>query len=320
MLRRREVLGGAAAAAAWLAAGGRAAAAKPDRSARALVLGVAQDGGLPHLGCTRSCCVLARRDPSRSRRVACVGLLAPGGEGSFLIDATPDLRSQAADLREASPNPVVPGRPVDGILLTHAHVGHYAGLIHLGREAMGAKAVPVHATPRLCEFIEANKPWSRLAEWGHIELRPWPPGTSRELAPDLRVEAILSPHRDEDSDTVSFLVRGPSRALLYVPDTDRWALWGRDVAALIGEVDVALLDGTFFDAGEVPGRDPAEIPHPTMRQSMDLLARAAEKGRARILFTHLNHSNPALDPASEAAAEITGRGFEVAYEGMEFAL
>jgi len=287
---------------------------------RARVLGVAQDGGLPHLGCRRSCCVAARRDPSRARRVASLGVSVTPSGPVLLVDATPDLRSQIEDLRAAAGVEPAAGRPVDGILLTHAHTGHYAGLIQLGREAMGATQVPVLATTRMCAFLRANKPWSRLVEWGHVRLDPLEPGTRRSLAPDLTVEVLAVPHRDEDSDTVAYLFTGPSRRLLYVPDTDAWEKWTRPIATVVSEVDVALLDGTFFGAEEVAGRDLAEIPHPTIPRTMELLAEQAASGRCLILFTHLNHTNPALDGSSDASRAIIQRGFRVAGEGMEFAL
>ena len=286
----------------------------------ARVLGTVQDGGLPHLGCAKACCVAARQDPSLRRRVACLGLsVAPAGP-CILVDATPDLPSQAAELRATAGLSAPPGRPVDAILLTHAHMGHYTGLVHLGREAAAADALPVHATPRMCAFLTANGPWRRLVEWGHIRLEPLEPGRRRSLAPGLEVEALSAPHRDEDSDTVGFVFHGPARSLLYLPDTDAWRRWDPPVTALIGRVGIALIDGTFFDGGEVTWRDPSEIPHPTISESMDLLGEAASSGGCRIFFTHLNHSNPALARGSEAAGEIVRRGFAVASEGMEIGL
>ncbi|HXI03789.1 MAG TPA: MBL fold metallo-hydrolase, partial [Candidatus Saccharimonadales bacterium] len=259
-----------------------------------------------------------RRVPRR--RVACLGLEAWPGGPVVLVDATPDLPSQAMEMRAISGTPAEPGRPVDAILLTHAHMGHYAGLVHLGREAAATKKLPLVATPRMCAFLKENKPWSRLMEWGHVQLEPLEPGGTLKLAPALTVRSIAVPHRNEDSDTVGYVFEGPERTLLYVPDTDSWSRWDRPVAALVERADIALLDGTFYDPGEVTWRPPEEIPHPTITESMDLMEALVASGKRRILFTHLNHSNPGLDPASEASAEIARRGFGVAEEGLELAL
>jgi pyrroloquinoline quinone biosynthesis protein B len=248
-----------------------------------------------------------------------------------LVDATPDIRSQIAELRESAGTEAAPGIPADRILLTHAHTGHYTGLIHLGRESMAARGAPVLATSRMRAFLESNKPWSRLVEWGHIALRTLEPGGRVDLAsprsgppgsvaPGISVEAISVPHRGEDSDTVGFIFRGPRRRLLYVPDTNAWATWPRPLESYLAEVDVALLDGTFFDGSELPGRDLREIPHPFITATMEILGKRAGSGRCRVLFTHLNHTNPALDADSGEAARVRDSGFEIAREGMEFAL
>ena len=54
--------------------------------------------------------------------------------------------------------------------------------------------------------------------------------------------------------------------------------------------------------------------------SLDLLEPLVEAGGIEILFTHFNHSNPVLDPASEEAAEIGQRGFGIATDGLEIGL
>ena len=196
--------------------------AGPAPPVRAVVLGMAQDGGVPHIGCRQERCEAARRDPSRRERVASLGLV--DGDRRFLIDATPDLPSQVALLD--------PGRPasrpiVDGILLTHAHIGHYTGLMYLGREALGAQGVPVWATPRMARFLRENGPWSQLVALGNIAVKEMEPGREIALTERLRVTPLLVPHRDELSDTVGFRVQGPSRSLLYIPDIDMWERWER---------------------------------------------------------------------------------------------
>lgn len=284
-------------------------------SVRALVLGIAQDGGVPHIGCTQELCATARRDPPRRQRVACLGLVDERAGKRFLVDATPDLASQIESLNEG--RAVDRARPVDGIFLTHAHIGHYTGLMYLGREALGAAGVPVYATPRMARFLRDNAPWSQLVGLGNIVVREIEPGCEVVLTPNLSVTPLLVPHRDELSDTVAFRVKGPSRSILYIPDIDAWDRWEHAVANEVAAVSVALLDGTFLSAAEVPGRSRSEVPHPPIEETMSRLAAAELRGRT--LFIHLNHTNTLLWD-SAARTRLETRGFGVARDGQEIPL
>ena len=295
--------------------------AGPAPPVRAVVLGIAQDGGVPHIGCRQERCEAARRDPSRRERVASLGLV--DADRRFLIDATPDLPSQVASLDSGRPA----SRPVvDGILLTHAHIGHYTGLMYLGREALGASGVPVWATPRMARFLRENGPWSQLVTLGNIALKEMEPGREIALTERLRVTPLLVPHRDELSDTVGFRVQGPSRSLLYIPDIDTWERWDRGLPQEVAGVDWALLDGTFEDPAELPGRSRAEIPHPLVGETVARLGPPPRRapgplGRsgAHVLFIHLNHTNRLL--GDEAAVRALGvKGFAVARDGQELEL
>lgn len=282
--------------------------------AHALVLGVAQDGGVPHIGCRQELCATARRDPARRVAVASLGLVDEATGERFLIDATPDLESQLERLnagRETERR-----RPVAGVLLTHAHVGHYAGMMLFGREALGADRVAVHATPAMAGFLRANGPWSQLVAQRQIELHERAPGEEFALG-RFRVTPLKVPHRDEFSDTVGYRVRGPGGSLLYVPDVDKWEKWERRLEDEVRAVDVALLDATFFDAQEIPGRAIADIPHPLVGETLDRLAAAGLA--SRVVLIHLNHTNRLLwDPA--AARAVEGRGARVARTGDRFPL
>jgi pyrroloquinoline quinone biosynthesis protein B len=288
-------------------------AAEPP-AVRAVVLGIAQDGGVPHIGCHQPLCVRARRDPGARQRVASLGLIDDRAGARFLIDATPDIASQIESLREGRP-PSDWRRPVDGILLTHAHIGHYAGLMYLGREALGAHGVVVYTTARMAAFLRANAPWSQLVSLGQIEPREIEVGREIALTPSLAVTAIRVPHRDELSDTVGYVVRGPGAALLYVPDIDKWEKWDRRVEDEVARVDTALLDGTFLSADELPGRSIAEVPHPLVSETAARLGPLS----SRVVFVHLNHTN-ALLWDDRARADLTRRGFRVASDGLVLAL
>ena len=325
--RRGAVAAWAAIAAVGLLACGPAAQppAAPARAAEGpfvRVLGTAQDGGLPHAGCACDRCEAARHDPGLRRRVASLAVVLPASGRVYLVDATPDLREQLDALADVRRPP--PGRvdrsPVDGILLTHAHMGHYLGLVFLGREAIASDGLPVWATPRMGDFLAGSGPWSQLLSLGNVELRGLAPGEAVDLGDGVTATAVPVPHREEYSDTVGFRLRGPRATLLYVPDTDSWEAWGGALDGALAGVDVALVDGTFHSADELPGRALAEIPHPMIADSVHRFAPAVAAGRLRVLFTHLNHSNPALDRDGPERRALEAAGFAVLEEGQELPL
>jgi pyrroloquinoline quinone biosynthesis protein B len=275
---------------------------------QAVVLGIAQDGGVPHLGCRQTLCVEARKDPTRRRRVASLGLIDGKAGKRFLIDATPDFESQVAAL----------GGMPDGILLTHAHVGHYLGLAQLGREVVNAREMPVYCTPSMARFLRENGPWRRLVESKNIAIHEIEPGVEFVLTESLRVTALRVPHRDEDSDTVAFVVSGPSqKKLLWLPDIDKWEKWDRRLEDVIRSVDQAFVDGTFFSAEEIPGRSIADIPHPLVGETVSRLS--AANLPARVFFVHLNHTNRLLWDRTEIH-RLRASGFGVAAEGQRVPL
>jgi pyrroloquinoline quinone biosynthesis protein B len=286
-----------------------------------VVLGTAQDGGLPQIACDAACCRAARAEPARRRLVTSLLLVDPRSGKRWLFDATPDLPEQVERAR-AHAHPTGAGRPAlfDGVFLTHGHMGHYAGLLALGREAYGSAPQTVHASASMAAFLRANAPWSLLVDARHVELAELAPGAPVALAPDLTVTPLAVPHRQELSDTLAFVIRGPDRALLYLPDVDAWERMDPPIEALLAGVDVALLDATFFDGAELPGRDLATIPHPAIVHSLARFAPLAAEERAKVRFTHLNHTNPAADPASAAAARVTSGGMAVARDGERHGL
>jgi pyrroloquinoline quinone biosynthesis protein B len=308
--------------AALLAFAASGCARAPALDPYVVVLGTAQDGGLPHAACTCPRCDAARRDPSRRRLVASIAIVVPATGRRFLVDATPDLRGQLDRLPGVGTHASgrVDRAPVDGVLLTHAHVGHYLGLAFFGYEAVHTSGLPVWATPRMAAFLAANAPWSRLLAREEIALRESPPAAAFALDAGIRVTPVAVPHRDEDSDTVAYLIAGPRHTLLYVPDTDAWDAWSDDAEAALAASDTALVDGTFFSASELPGRDVAKIGHPLIPATMDRLQDRVRSGTLRVLFTHLNHSNGASEPGSRERRVIDGRGFALAEEGQRLPL
>jgi pyrroloquinoline quinone biosynthesis protein B len=251
---------------------------------------------------------------------ACLGIHDRETDRLILIEATPAIEPQLALLALKSG---VKGRgrqPVDALLITHAHIGHYAGLIQLGREVASTKDLPTFVSPRMAAYLRTNGPWSQLVELGQLNLVEIEvDGAMFEPIEGLRVEAMGVPHRDEFSDTVAFRIHGPERTVLFCPDVDRWAAHEGLLEDLLRGVDVAYLDGTFFDGREVPGRDLAEIPHPAMIDTMERLSEEAAHAGGRIRFIHLNHTNPAWNDDAIREA-IEAMGFRIAEVGERVGL
>jgi pyrroloquinoline quinone biosynthesis protein B len=290
---------------------------RPANDWLAVVLGSIQDGGLPQAGCYTERCDRARQD---AHYVASLGIVSPDSGSAWLVDATPDLIRQM----DLFPGPTfreraAQRRPFDGILLTHAHIGHYLGLALLGREALGIAPTPCYCSSRMAHFLATNGPWSLMVEEGRLDLRVLEPDRPTKLAAGLTVTALLVPHRDEYSDTLAFVFEGPRRSLLYLPDIDRWDRWDRRIEDVVAGVDIALLDATFYSAAELPGRDQSEVPHPLIIDTIERLGELARSDRS-IVLTHLNGSNPVLDPGSPERKAVLAAGFEIARAGQSRAL
>lgn len=282
-----------------------------------VILGNVQDGGSPHIGCKRDCCRQLFHSPDSLRKVVSLGVVSSGYNKIYLFEATPDMPAQLRRLseyaRSASDLP-------DGIFLTHAHIGHYSGLMYLGKEAMNSSAVPVYAMPRMKQFLETNGPWSQLAGTKNISLQQLSHQAPLQLTPDLTVTPILVPHRDEYSETVGYIIAGPRKKALFIPDIDKWEKWSLSIIDQVSKTDYAFIDATFFDAAEVNNRNIGEIPHPFVIESLARFQQLSAGEKRKIHFIHFNHTNPLLDPDSKQTKEVLSKGFGIARMGDVFEL
>ena len=278
-----------------------------------VVLGIAQDGGLPHAGCLKSCCKNLW-GTGNNEKVASIGIVDPKTGQSWLIDATPDFASQLHILEN------IHKTKLSGIFLTHAHIGHYSGLLQLGREVMGAKDMPVYAMPRMKSFLYENSPWNQLLSLENIKIIDLKNSKEIKLSSQLYIEPFLVPHRDEFSETVGYRVVSNKKSLVYIPDIDKWSKWDQDIFQVVLHSDFALLDGTFYSSDEIPHRDMSEIPHPFIIETMDLLDNMNSKNRKKIYFIHFNHSNPAIKYTSSVSNIIRSKRFNIATEGLKLNL
>ncbi len=278
------------------------------------VLGVVQDAGYPQAACYHPHCLPGWEDARLRRGATSIAVVDPVTESNYLFEATPQLPQQLYWLREETGQ-----ESLAGVFLTHAHIGHYAGLMFFGREAIGASAVPVYAMPRMAAFLRANGPWGQLVELGNIVLRPLQDAEPVPLR-DIAVTPFMVPHRDEYSETVGYRIAGPNRTAIFIPDINKWNIWDVDIATLVQSVDYALVDATFYDDQELPGRDMSQIPHPFVTESIELFADLPEAERRKVWFIHMNHTNPLLNSDSTEAGYVRAQGFNIAEEGVRLPL
>jgi len=280
------------------------------------ILGVAQDAGYPQIGCYEKHCLPGWIDPSLRRGATSIAVISPDSGQKFLFEATPNLPAQLYALDLEAPNKRF---QLTGVFLTHAHIGHYAGLMFFGHEAMSASSQPVYAMPRMFNFLQNNGPWSQLVEFENVRLEALQEQQAESFA-DIQVSPFLVPHRDEFSETVGYEITGPNKKAVFLPDINKWSLWDTDLTALVKSVDYALIDATFYGDGELPGRNMSQVPHPLVTESMNALSELSSDERAKIWFIHFNHTNPLLNALSEESKFVRSEGYNVAVEGVRLPL
>ena len=275
-----------------------------------MVLGVAQDAGYPQMNCKKECCKAAWENSKLQKMTSCLAIIDPTTNQQWIIDATPNIKEQLQLLKSKSGT-----EKIDGVLLTHAHMGHYSGLIHFGREVMGTNNIPVFAMPKMTTFLKENGPWSQLVEIENISLRKLKSDSTFSLNKNIKVTPLLVPHRDEFSETVGYKITINEKILLFIPDIDKWEKWETNIVPLIQKVDYAFLDATFYKNGELK-RDMSEIPHPFVEESMKLFSNLCETDKQKVHFIHFNHTNPLLIEGSASQKEVTKKGFNLSKEGQ----
>ncbi|MET7699648.1 pyrroloquinoline quinone biosynthesis protein PqqB [Streptomyces sp. NPDC005485] len=293
---------------------------------RVALLGTAAGGGFPQWNCACALCAAARDGKLPARTQECVAV-SGNARDWWLLNASPDIRTQLIAAPVLAPGPGPRDTPVRGVLLTDAEADHVMGLTIL----RGGADLTVYAPPAVLAtlaplrgMLDRYAPWvwaDSLAEGGFVlsgglVVTAHPIGSKipkyvSGAAEDTR---WVTAYRIEDLATGGVLV--------YAPCVARWtpALDG-----LLTTADCVLLDGTFYAADEMGGavRAPAgqaAMGHLPVSGAQGSLAALARHPRVRRIYTHLNNTNPLLDPDSEARARVTETGVEVLEDGAEVAL
>jgi pyrroloquinoline quinone biosynthesis protein B len=282
-----------------------------------VILGTIQDAGAPQIGCEKDCCKDLFNHTDIKRQVVSLGLIDSENKKTYLFEATPDLPKQMKALKRISKSEK---ELADGIFLTHAHIGHYTGLMYLGKEAMDSKNVQVFAMPKMKTFLELNGPWSQLVKRENIQLQELESEKAVSLSENIQVIPFVVPHRDEYSETVGYKIVGPNKSALFIPDIDKWEKWNKQIIEEISKVDYAFIDATFFSGKELNNRDMAQIPHPFILESMKIFDGLSKTEKKKVVFIHFNHTNPVIDENSEESKLVLENGFQIARIYNEFEL
>jgi len=278
------------------------------------VLGNVQDAGYPHIGCEKNCCN-KNFNSSAVNFVTSLGVTDLVDNKSFLFEATPDISKQLKFLNNNYSSSTI----VDGVFITHAHIGHYTGLMYFGREALGAHKVPVYVMPKMKQFLESNSPWNQLIDLDNVQLREIFKNKKITISKNLIIVPFTVPHRDEFSETVGYKIIGPNKSALFIPDINKWSLWDKDIVAEVKDVDYAFLDATFFKDGEV-NRPMDEIPHPFIVETINLFKNESIQVKNKIHFIHFNHTNISLQYKNPVIDSIRKLGYNFARFGDQLSL
>jgi len=274
-----------------------------------VILGTIQDAGSPQIGCNKECCWDLFENPDNSRQIVALGLIDTPNNKTYLFEATPDIGRQMKMLTKYEKQSQK--EIADGIFLTHSHIGHYTGLMFLGKEAMNAENTPVYVMPRMKEYLINNGPWSQLVKSKNVVLNELEDEKAIQLSDDIQVIPFLVPHRDEYSETVGYRITGPNKSALFIPDIDKWDKWDKNILEEIKKVDYAFLDATFYSEKEINNRDITQIPHPFVIESLEKFKELDKKDKNKVIFIHFNHTNPVINPDSEESKSVIEQGFRI---------
>jgi len=279
------------------------------------ILGNTQDAGLPHIGCQHPFCE-DNFNIYEEHYTTSIAVVNSDLKKYILFEATPDITFQLNNLkRNIFDKFLLP----ESMYITHAHIGHYTGLMYFGREALGAKDLMVRVLPRMSNFLQNNGPWSQLVDINNIKIKEINFGSSTKELTNIYITPFQVPHRDEYSETAGYIIKGKNKKALFIPDIDKWEKWDRDISQIAKEFDFLLIDATFYDSKEI-NRDISEIPHPLVTETIDLLSGLSIENRNKVYFIHMNHTNMMLDPDSELSRLVLSKGFNIARLGQKLYL
>jgi pyrroloquinoline quinone biosynthesis protein B len=306
------------------------------------VLGSAAGGGFPQWNCNcRNCVAVRAGTPGFRARTQSSLAVSRDGESWALLNASPDLRQQLGQTPELHANPKHGLRhsPIKAAVLTNGDVDHVIGLVNL-REA---QPFSIYGTDRVLDIIKSNNVFQVLAEplvpRITLPLDKAVPLSGAGVDLGLTVEAFAVPGKvalyledasagedfgTQEGDTIGLKVSDPQSktSFFYIPGC---ATVDAQLAARLKGASLVFFDGTLFTDEEMIeqgllGKTGARMGHISMSGPAGSIAAFSQLGVGRLIYVHINNSNPALDENSAARKSIDGAGWEVGYDGLEVRL
>lgn len=292
-------------------------------------LGTGSNGGVPQWDCCCPNCINARQD-HRYRRTRSSIAVSIDGEDYVLIDTTPDLKFQLewTGLTPEADNNGGGYRQsrIKAILLTHGHGDHTSGLAEFSTGK--SFNIPVYAPPDLIDFLFGTaERISYFGELGRLSkdyVAPHPLGEEQKLwlLEGLKVKGFEVQHTDiladgtrYPSSTYGYELECDGKRVIYTPDLGNLS---EKLLDRVSGADIFILDATFWSndelerVNEIPVTS-YELGHVPMKDSMKVLNRSSI---GRILYTHLNHTNPVNQSRSNERVMVDKRGLEIVTDGM----
>lgn len=296
------------------------------------LLGSAAGGGCPQWNCACRICSLARADGNHTyARTQSSLAISATGKNWYLVNCSPDVRSQIESTPALSPGPGVRQTPLRGVLLTDAELDHTIGLLSLREGA----DLDVYATSTVIAALSDSFPVRRILSsyadilWtevgldeeftiddGKLAVRAYSTGTKRPRYARAETSAtgwvIAYRFQDKQSGAVAF----------YAPTIETWT---RELVVAMSSAECVFVDGTFWSEDEMlqcgTGQLNAQLMgHTPISGTTGSAARLDGVASRRKILVHINNTNPIIDSDSDEAKELAARHIEVGADGLELEL
>jgi len=303
------------------------------------LLGTAAGGAFPQWNCAcRNCRRLREGGFQGKARTQLQVAISADNESWFLLNVSPDVRSQIETNSVFQPRGTPRGTPITGVVLTGADLDQVLGLLML-REFQQFQIYATEAVQRILRednsmFAVLNRipdqvTWQNITPGHLFHLSSGREKTGLSCTPVSLGEhfpAYISDdrrrHIPSGETLLGLIIQGESgQRLGYFPAVPEIS---RALLEELAEVDVVLFDGTFWVEDELTriggtragAGATGHIPVSGSGGSLQLLSGI----KARKIYVHINNTNPMLDESGAEYQQVRATGWEIGEDGWEFRL